>query len=612
MAENKPFIKKNFMTEHRKQIVSFASHANSVYYENKTLDEVLHEIIEALENIPSDLNTCSKISLECDPTTYEFKAILYNKDDEAIYTSNTIDLPIESLVLSVSYDADNNTIIIEYKDGEIVEIPVSSMTSGLQEKIDLNNKLPAEFISGLAMVAITGDYEDLSNKPSINGVTLIGNKTSEELGIVPGGTGNYNDLENKPQVNGVTLSGDTSLDALGIWPVHDDPFHSQNYYTKDEIDASFTAYVPAEKAAVKVGIGKTKDNSSIFVYLEDASGDAFPIEDGLPISDIISDAYVTASYNNANKQIVFIKASGANNPLSIGDITNGLASESYVQEQIAPLATKTELVAKQDKLIAGANITIDPNTNVISATGGGGGGGTEYTAVDPILISGTSIMFNRILDETITPGEAGATNRLPTNKAVTEYIADNVPTMIDEYAQVHSQDWGKTYVGENPIAVDGLTIKFEYGITAQIDDNNKTSTLSIPTNNAITSYVDNEIIGAKGYADEKVSEAKNYANEKANEAKEYAEDYADDKISSVYNYIDDNKGSWGKTYTGVSPITITGTQIGFDKTFIDEIQDIPGETQSIPLAGAITSYVKEQIGGLTPSSITDGLLIIGI
>lgn len=604
--ENLPFIKKNFMTEHRKQIVSFASHANSVYYENKTLDEVLHEIIEAIENIPSDLNTCSKISLECDPTTYEFKAILYNKDDEAIYTSNTIDLPIESLVLSVSYDADKNTIIIEYKDGEIIEIPVSSMTSGLQEKIDLNNKLPAEFISGLARVAITGDYEDLSNKPSINGVTLIGNKTSEELGIVPGGTGNYNDLENKPQVNGVTLTGNASLDALGIWPVHDDPFNSQNYYTKDEIDASFTAYVPAEKAAVKVGIGKTQDNT-VFVYLEDASGDAFPVEAGLPISEIISDAYVTASYNNANKQLVFTKASGANNPLSIGDITNGLVSESYVQEQIAPLATKTELAAKQDKLIAGANITIDPNTNIISATGGGGGG-TEYTAVDPILISGTSIMFNRILDETIAPSDAGATNRLPTNKAVTEYIANNVPTMIDEYAQAHSQDWGKTYVGENPIAVDGLTIKFEYGITAQIDDNNKTSTLNIPTNNAITSYADEEISGAKNYTDEKANEVKSYVDGEVNEVKSYT----DAEIRSIYNFIDENEGSWGKTYTGISPITVTGTQIGFDKTFIDEIQDIPEETQSIPLAGAITSYVKEQIGGLTPSSITDGLLIIGI
>lgn len=28
----------------------------------------------------------------------------------------------------------------------------------------------------------TGDYEDLSNKPSINGVKLVGNKTLEQLG----------------------------------------------------------------------------------------------------------------------------------------------------------------------------------------------------------------------------------------------------------------------------------------------------------------------------------------------------------------------------------------------------------------------------------------------
>lgn len=267
MAENKPFIKKNFMTEHRKQIVSFASHANSVYYENKTLDEVLHEIIEAIENIPSDLNTCSKISLECDPTTYEFKAILYNKDDEAIYTSNTIDLPIESLVLSVSYDADKNTIIIEYKDGEIIEIPVSSMTSGLQEKIDLNNKLPAEFISGLARVAITGDYEDLSNKPSINGVTLIGNKTSEELGIIPGGTGNYDDLSNKPSINNVPLEGNKSLSELGIMPAGGDEFHSEDYYTKSNIHTILGDYVNNDDAAVKVGIGYDTAEDEIFVYL---------------------------------------------------------------------------------------------------------------------------------------------------------------------------------------------------------------------------------------------------------------------------------------------------------------------------------------------------------
>ena len=35
----------------------------------------------------------------------------------------------------------------------------------------------------------TSDYEDLDNQPSINNVTLIGNKTSADLGLVANATG---------------------------------------------------------------------------------------------------------------------------------------------------------------------------------------------------------------------------------------------------------------------------------------------------------------------------------------------------------------------------------------------------------------------------------------
>lgn len=40
--------------------------------------------------------------------------------------------------------------------------------------------------------ATSNNYNDLSNKPSINGVTLVGNKTSEELNIVGDKTFVYN------------------------------------------------------------------------------------------------------------------------------------------------------------------------------------------------------------------------------------------------------------------------------------------------------------------------------------------------------------------------------------------------------------------------------------
>lgn len=45
----------------------------------------------------------------------------------------------------------------------------------------------------------SSDYNDLENKPSIEGVTLEGNKTLEELGAF---SGDYNDLANKPDLFG--------------------------------------------------------------------------------------------------------------------------------------------------------------------------------------------------------------------------------------------------------------------------------------------------------------------------------------------------------------------------------------------------------------------------
>ena len=54
------------------------------------------------------------------------------------------------------------------------------------------------------------DYEKLDNLPAINGHTLIGDQTAEDLGI-SGGTDDYNELSNKPTINGFDISGDIQL-----------------------------------------------------------------------------------------------------------------------------------------------------------------------------------------------------------------------------------------------------------------------------------------------------------------------------------------------------------------------------------------------------------------
>lgn len=53
---------------------------------------------------------------------------------------------------------------------------------------DVDLGIPERGESGVITVVHEGDdYEVLKNKPSINGVTLIGDKTTEDLGIQTGG-----------------------------------------------------------------------------------------------------------------------------------------------------------------------------------------------------------------------------------------------------------------------------------------------------------------------------------------------------------------------------------------------------------------------------------------
>lgn len=56
------------------------------------------------------------------------------------------------------------------------------------------------------------NYELLENKPSINHIPLVGNVTSEQIGL----TLDYNAITNKPFINGVVVAGNKSLLDYGI------------------------------------------------------------------------------------------------------------------------------------------------------------------------------------------------------------------------------------------------------------------------------------------------------------------------------------------------------------------------------------------------------------
>lgn len=97
-------------------------------------------LAESIDRILSDysLSTDSgnKIILEMNSTTYKIKAVLKDKDDNVINTSNEIDLPLENMVTNISYD--DQKLTLTHQDGHTTEVSIADLISDLASKEEVS------------------------------------------------------------------------------------------------------------------------------------------------------------------------------------------------------------------------------------------------------------------------------------------------------------------------------------------------------------------------------------------------------------------------------------------------------------------------------------------
>ena len=124
------------------------------YTPQKGVDYFTQEDIQEIENgVKTDLQetvlidysliteTGSKINLSINTTNYKLTAILKDKNNNTIYTSNEIDLPLETMVVSASYDNTTKEIILTLQNGNTVRFSVADLVSGLVSETQLQTIL---------------------------------------------------------------------------------------------------------------------------------------------------------------------------------------------------------------------------------------------------------------------------------------------------------------------------------------------------------------------------------------------------------------------------------------------------------------------------------------
>lgn len=130
-------IKKNNET-----VGSFSANAS----ENVELNIVVPTTASDVNALPSSTKYGSAVTMTIDSNTYVLTTTLKDQDGNTLGVAQSVDLPLESMVIGGAYDNVNRSIILTLKNGQTITFSVADLVSGLQSEITANNKLDADLV----------------------------------------------------------------------------------------------------------------------------------------------------------------------------------------------------------------------------------------------------------------------------------------------------------------------------------------------------------------------------------------------------------------------------------------------------------------------------------
>lgn len=96
--------------------------------------------------LPSSTKYGANLSLSINTSTYVVTLQLKDQDGNNLGSSQTIDLPLESVVVNGSYNSSTKKVVLTLQNGSTIEFSVADLVSGLQTEITSQNKLSADLV----------------------------------------------------------------------------------------------------------------------------------------------------------------------------------------------------------------------------------------------------------------------------------------------------------------------------------------------------------------------------------------------------------------------------------------------------------------------------------
>lgn len=114
---------------------------------NKAVNITVPTTAADVNALPSSTLYGATLTLGMDSSTYTITATLKDQNGNTLGTAQSIDLPLESVVVSGAYDAQTKKVVLTLEDGSTIEFSVADLVSGLQTEITSTNKLSADLVA---------------------------------------------------------------------------------------------------------------------------------------------------------------------------------------------------------------------------------------------------------------------------------------------------------------------------------------------------------------------------------------------------------------------------------------------------------------------------------
>lgn len=99
-----------------------------------------------LSGYPTKAQAVGSIELTMNSTTYVLTLQAKNVNGESVGTAQTVDLPLESVVVNGSYNSQTKKVVLTLQNGSTIEFSIADLVDGLQNEITAQNKLSADLV----------------------------------------------------------------------------------------------------------------------------------------------------------------------------------------------------------------------------------------------------------------------------------------------------------------------------------------------------------------------------------------------------------------------------------------------------------------------------------